>query len=272
MQNNHPNDYISLIMFSTPLAGSNDTGASRFNRVRVGLSQSYSLLTDSLWYPPATVGNPSATVSPYDADNLEVPRAMGGTCYAMGLMLAYNQFSGSSALLNYNTATYNGVLANDAGGGGRKGAQKIVIFETDGDPNTTAGASFINGGSYNSYYQIRYNQASKSTSEYPNNVTGYSDNSNTVVTQINTLVSQLNTSYSTTSRPLQLHCIAFGSIIDAAGLQTLHNMQTAGNVFDGPANTLPSYKILTNASTYVTNLQQAFAKILQDGVQVSLIQ
>ena len=96
---------ISLIMFSTPLTSSNDTGADRFNRVRVGLSQSYSTLTDSLWYPPATVGNPSATVSPYDSDNLEVPRAMGGTCYAMGLMLAYNQFSGNSALLNYNTAT-----------------------------------------------------------------------------------------------------------------------------------------------------------------------
>ncbi len=68
------------------------------------------------------------------------------------------------------------------------------------------------------------------------------------------------------------NCIAFGSIIDAAGLQTLHNMQVAGNVTDGPANTLPSYKILTNPGTYVTDLQTAFAKILQDGVQVSLIQ
>ena len=159
MQNNHPNDFISLIMFSTPLDQQQRHQRHRFNRVRVGLSQSYSLLTDSLWYPPATVGNPSATVSPYDADNLEVPRAMGGTCYAMGLMLAYNQFSGNSALLNYNTATYPAVHANDAGGGGRKGAQKIVIFETDGDPNTTASANFVNGGSYNSYYQIRYNQS-----------------------------------------------------------------------------------------------------------------
>ncbi|MGA2257433.1 MAG: hypothetical protein ABSG53_22470, partial [Thermoguttaceae bacterium] len=272
MQNNHPNDFISLIMFSTPLSGANDTGANRFNRVRVGLSQSYSTLTDSLWYPPATVGNPSATVSPYDANNLEVPRAMGGTCYAMGLMLAHNQFSGNSALLNYNTSTLPSVFANDAGGGGRVGAQKIVIFETDGDPNTSASASFVNGGANNSYYKVRYNQNSPSTSEYPNNVNGYSDNSGTVVNQILTLVNQLTTSYSTGSKPLLLHCIAFGSIIDAAGLSTLHQMQTAGNVFDGPANTLPSYKILTSASTYVTDLQKAFAEILQDGVQVSLIQ
>ena len=46
---------------------------------------------------------------------------MGGTCYAMGLMLAYNQFSGNSALLNYNTSTFPAVNANDAGGGGRVG-------------------------------------------------------------------------------------------------------------------------------------------------------
>ena len=36
MQNNHPNDQVSLIMFSTPLTSSNDTGADRFNRVRGG--------------------------------------------------------------------------------------------------------------------------------------------------------------------------------------------------------------------------------------------
>ena len=123
MQNNHPNDFISLIMFSTPLSSASDTGANRFNRVRVGLTQSYSTLSDALWYPPATVGNPTATVTPYTSDNLEVPRAMGGTCYPMGLMLAYNQFSTNSSLLNYNTATYPGVFANDAGGGGRIGAE-----------------------------------------------------------------------------------------------------------------------------------------------------
>ena len=69
-----------------------------------------------------------------------------------------------------------------------------------------------------------------------------------------------------------LHCIAFGPQITAAGLSTLNQMQTAGNVTDGPAN-LPSYKIINgNASTYASSLQQAFAKILQDGVPSSLIQ
>jgi hypothetical protein len=161
----------------------------------------------------------------------------------MGLMLAFNQLSGNSALLNYNTSSNPGVFANDAGGGGRIGAQKIIVFETDGDPNTSASANFVNGGANNSYYQVRYNQANKAGSEYPTNVNGYNDNDPTVVNQITTLVNQLNSSYSTPSKPLLLNCIAFGSIIDAAGLQTLHNMQVDGNVTDGPANTLPSSKI-----------------------------
>ena len=174
---------------------------------------------------------------------------MGGTCYAMGLMLAYNQFSGNSALLNYNTATLHGVLANDAGGSGRKGAQKIIIFETDGAPNTTASATFVNGGAYNSYYQVRYNQNSKSTSEYPTNVNGYNDNdptrgqSDRVAGQPIGRQSTAN-GYSTPSKPLHaaLHRLRPADH-DAAGLSTLNQMQTAGNVTDGPT-TLPSYKII----------------------------
>ena len=107
IQNNHPNDFVSLIMFSTPKTGSSDTSASRFNRVRVPLGQDYTNLTNSLWYPPATIGSTalSSTVSPYDTNNLEVPRAMGGTCYAMGLMLAYNQFSSQHVAANLQRRT-----------------------------------------------------------------------------------------------------------------------------------------------------------------------
>jgi hypothetical protein len=278
MQNNHPNDMTSLIMFSTPLSGSSDTGANRFNRPVVGLSQSYSTLSDSLWYPQATVGSSSASVSPYDANNLTVPRAMGGTCYPMALMLAYNQFSSSTSLLNYNTSSLPAVNSYDAGGGGRQGAQKIIIFETDGDPNTSAQANLVNGGACNSYYQVRYNQASTSTSEYPYNIFGYNDNDPTLVNQILSLVNQLAgltsaNGYSTTSKPLLLNCIAFGQIIDAAGLSTLNQMQVAGNVNDGSNNSLPSWKIINgNASTYASALQTAIGTILQNGVQVSLIQ
>src|SRR5262249_46011834 len=148
------------IMFSVPRSSSSQNDDTRFNRVRVGLSQSYSNMTDSLWYPPATVGSSGTTVTPYDSNNIEVPRACGGTCYSMGLMLAYNQFSSNSSVVSYST----GQPAGDAGGNGRKGAQKIVIFETDGAPNTSASATFVNNGPYQNYYKVRYNYGAPSGS------------------------------------------------------------------------------------------------------------
>src|SRR4051812_23963550 len=99
IQNNHPNDMVSLIMFSCPKSAATGYEDCRFNRVRVGLSRNYTNMIESLWYPPATVGNSAATVTPYDSNNIEVPRAQGGTCYPMGLMLAFNQFSANSALV-----------------------------------------------------------------------------------------------------------------------------------------------------------------------------
>jgi len=266
---NHPNDMVSLIMFSVPKSSSSDTSATRFNRVRVGLSRDYASMQDSLWYPPATVGNSGATVRPYDSDNLEVPRAMGGTCYAMALMLAYNQFSSNAALRSYNTAKPTG----DAGGNGRRGAQKIVIFETDGAPNNTASANLVSGSACQSYYAVRYNSANPGGSEYPTGISGYSDNSSTVVSQINALCSKIAADesaggYSTGSRKALIHCIGFGP--SAANFTTtINTMQTLGNVNDG----MPSYKIVDGTEAQIiTKLQTAIAKILQDGVQVSLIQ
>ena len=276
ISNNHPNDLVSLSMFSVPCASVNDGG--RFNRVRVGLSRDYSDMQDSLWYPPATVGNSAATVTPYDSNNLEVPRAYGGTCYAMGLMQAFNQFSGNTSLVSYNP----GEPAGDAGGNGRQGAQKIIIFETDGAPNTTASATLNNLGAYNSYYAIRYNSSNPGASEFPTGINGYSDNASTCTTQIFNLCTQicaLDTAsppgYSSPSKKALIHCIAFGPVIapgspaSAGALATLNQMQTIGNVTDG----MPSYKVIYGSEASVASgLQQAFTQILQSGVQVSLIQ
>jgi hypothetical protein len=260
-------------MFSNPKAGANDTsnnGCGRFNRVRVPLSRNYSNMLEALWYPPSTVGNSAATVSPYDSDNLEVPRAMGGTCYAYALMLAYNQFSSNSSLRTYNTAGDIG----DAGGNGRKGAQKIIIFETDGQPTFyTTSLNLSNKVANQAYYPIRYNAASPGTSEYPSNVTNAGSATSTVTSQIYTICQQLAAQesafgYSTSSRPLLLHCIAFGPQ-GTEGLTVLRQMQTYGHVTDN----MPSYKIIDgNEATVISRLQTTIEKILQDGVQVSLIQ
>lgn len=276
IQNNHPNDFVSLIMFSVPKTSSNDTGGTRFNGARVALGQNYPNMIDSLWYPPATVGNSGATVTPYDANNLEVPRAFGGTCYAQPLMLAYNQFSAATACRNY--ASPSGL----AGGNGRKGAQKIVIFETDGAPNTTANANLQNNGAYQSYYSVRYNPGNPSGSEYPNSVNGYADNSSTVTNQIYNICDQIVASdtasppgYTSGARKVLIHCLGFGPLFApgtstaAPNTATLNQMQLIGNVNDG----MPSYKIIYgDQNTIVANLQQAFTQILESTVPVSLIQ
>jgi hypothetical protein len=265
-------------MFSVPQSSSTDTSGTRFNRVRVGLGQNFQSMQNSLWYPPNTVIGSQTTVTPYDSDNLEVPRAMGGTCYAMPLMQAYNQFSGNSTLVNYNP----GAPAGDAGGNGRNGAQKIIIFETDGAPNTTASANFTTSTAYNCYYNILYNSSNPSASDFPNSINGYSDNSSTVTNQLNSICTQicaLNTAsppgYSTPSKPVLIHCLGFGPQFAPTGstrtqnIATLNAMQIIGNVTDN----MPSYKIIYGTqSQIVTDLQQAFTQILQSGVQVSLIQ
>jgi len=276
VETNHPNDLVSLIYFSAPSDSAGDGG--RFNRPRVGLSRAYSNMQEALWYPPATIGNAGATVRPYDSNNLEVPRAMGSTCYAMGLMLAYNQFSANTSLVNYNP----GAPAGDAGGMGRRGAQKIVIFETDGAPNTTASATLNNFGTANSYYRIRYNSSNPGSSEFPSGISSYSDNSSSVTSPLYSLCTQLARldtlsppGHSTPSKPAQIHCIGFGPVFApgassaTSATNTLNQMQIRGNVTDG----MPSYKIVygTEASI-VGKLQTAFTQIMQSGVQISLIQ
>jgi hypothetical protein len=275
IETNHPNDLVSLIYFCVPQDSAGDGG--RYKRPRVGLSPSYTNMQESSCYPPETNGTANSPCRPSDTDNLEVPRAMGGTCYAMGLMQAYNQFSANSSLVNYNSSKPPG----DAGGNGRKGAQKIVIFETDGAPNTTATASFQNLGTAISYYRIRYNSANPGASEFPSGISGYSDNSSTVTSQIFGLCSRiaaLDTAsppgHSTPSKRAQIHCIGFGPVfapgssMASAATATLNTMQTNGNITDG----MPAYKIVYGSeSQVVQKLQQAFTQILQSGVQISLI-
>ncbi len=96
-----------------------------------------------------------------------------------------------------------------------------------------------------------------------------------ICNQICALDSASPAGYSTAAKPVQIHCIGFGpyfapgSSTAAAATATLNQMQLIGNVTDG----MPSYKIIYGTQSQVVNdLQQAFTKILQTGVQVSLVQ
>jgi hypothetical protein len=109
IKNNHPNDDAALIYFST---------LSQYNTARVPMGQNYTYMTNALWYPYSLIdssGNVNGTMRPYDSSFNDIsqgniPNSNGGTNSTGGFMTAYNEFANN----------------------GRKGASKVVIYETDG--------------------------------------------------------------------------------------------------------------------------------------------
>jgi Flp pilus assembly protein TadG len=301
MKNNHPNDWVTIAPYSWPRTASSGVASGagtngRFNCVSCPLGTNYNYATASLLFPFSTIkadGTCNNTeVTPYDADPangnipsanfVDIPRADGDTCFAMGLMLAYNQFAVTattdSTLRNFVTSTPITFPASGmAGGLGRKGAQKVIIFETDGLPNTTATASLVTASAGYTYYKIRYDMNNPTGAEYPS-IGNYNINDPTVTTQINNLVTQLQTTYSTSRNPFRLYAIGFGPVFNsgapdrAGALTTLQNMQYYAGTQSSASTALPSNQIITGTdATMLTNMTSAYTSILQSGVQIALI-
>ena len=161
-----------------------------------------------------------------------------------------------------------------AGGLGRKGAQKVIIFETDGMANCMASATLVNAGSYN-YYPIRYDMNNPSGSEYPT-VTPSSINNSSVLNQIYSLVQELANDYGTSRNPFRLYAIGFGPVFQgpdaSSALQTLQTMQYYAGTQSSASTALPSNQIITGTDTQMSqNMITTFTQILENGVQIALI-
>jgi Flp pilus assembly protein TadG len=291
MESNHPNDWVTVVPYSWP-RGSATSSTGRLNGVSCPLGTNYNYASSALVFPFSTInadGSANNTeITPYDADpatNLvpsanfgDVPRADGDTCFSMALMLCYNQFAltpnSDTNLRTFVTSSPIAFPTGMAGGMGRKGAQKVIIFETDGLPNTTATANLVSGGSYK-YYQIRYDMNRPYASEYPT-VSAMTNNNSTVVNQVYTLVQQLATDYSTSRNPFRLYAIGFGPVFSgsdaAAAQQTLQTMQYYAGTQSSASTPLPSNQIITGTDAQMTaKMNAAFRGILQNGVQIALI-
>jgi hypothetical protein len=251
----------------------------------VSLGRSYQQLKDSLWFPPSTVTGTATEITPWDDDFRDVPRANGGTAPGMGFMIAYNMFSSSTSNLRFYSqpsSTYRGA----AGGLGRKGAARLIIFETDGAPNTRAYANLVSAGS-NSYYPIRVanpaNLSSSQNSEWPQSGTYRDSEVQDVARQICNLETASPPGYSTTRKPVQIYCIGYGSLFDPANssdpdqtnalnfmqtLQYIGNTASTTNGSDFPMN----QRIYGTSDERISRMQAAFTNIMQGGVQVSLIE
>ena len=71
MQNNHPNDWFTLVSYSWPRTSAT-TRTGRFNCVACPLGTNYNYATAALFFPFSTInadGSPNNTeITPYDAD------------------------------------------------------------------------------------------------------------------------------------------------------------------------------------------------------------
>jgi Flp pilus assembly protein TadG len=292
MEANHPNDWFSTICYSWPRSSANG-GFGRFNTVRSPLGPNYAYAQAAMLFPFSTINADGSTnnteITPYDpdpstgsipsSDFTDTPRGDGDTCFAMALMLAYNQFAttqpSDGTLRSYATSVPITFPTGMAGGMGRKGAQKVVIFETDGLANCDATANLVNAGSYK-YYQIRYNMNAPNGSEYPAiNVTNINDP--TVLNHVYSLVQQLATDYGTARNPFRLYGIGFGPVFQGpdanSALSTLQTMQYYAGTQSSPNTPLPASQIVAGTDSQMSaNMTTAFTNILENGIQIALIQ
>ena len=290
MKNNHPNDWFTIVPYSQ-CRGSATSTTGRNNCVGCPLGTNYTYASSSLLYPFSTInadGSCNNTeVTPFDKDAatgltpsanfMDIPRSYNGTSFAMALMLIHNQFATTpttdSTLRTFVTGSPITFPTGMAGGLGRKGAQKLVIFETDGMANTQAAATLTTNGSY-TYYPIQYDMNRPYSSNYPTGNNYTASNDSTTLTQVYQLVVTLSTTYGTTRNPFRLYGIGFGPVfsgVDAtAASNTLLTMQ---NMANGTINlSLPSNQIITGTDAQMSaNLISAFTNILQNGVQIALI-
>ena len=77
--------------------------------------------------------------------------------------------------------------------------------------------------------------------------------------------------------PARVYAIGFGDIFSTANATTaktfLLNIQKAGGTSDASATSIPTEQIITGTyTTRIDNLKTALERILQSGVQVTLVE
>jgi hypothetical protein len=279
VRNNHPNDYVGLVMFA----------ADSYNGIRRPMGQNYSSLKNALFYPKSLLdaidgGDVQSEIRPHDenftsVDGDEIPNANGSTDPNTGLAYGYNLLSPSSLLgSEYGTVR------------GRRGASKVIIFETDGVPNTYRGLSSgtrtmnptLRG--YNTYYAT----STWSSGNIGGDETLPRTEAVKVVQQIvkpvaTTTGTGLDSGLSLPNAPARVYPIAFGDLFDTVAspnadyrptaLQFLADIAAAGNTGASGATTIPSTQIITgNYQQRIDRLKDCMQRIFQSGVAVVLIE
>jgi hypothetical protein len=260
IRSNHPNDWMGSTFFSN-----ND-----YNSIIVPMGQDWFTLKNALFFPRSILPSITSTTStaewrPYNATNGlqntrgNIPNAQGSTDPVTGMSLAYNLLSPSQYV---NT---------DPTRRGRRGATKMVIFETDGIPNSTQPFNLQKWG-YDSYYTFG---GTTPNTDPPSAATD-------VVTQIvkpalTTNGSGQDSGLSLPNAPARVYAIGFGDIFTTtagpSAAAFLLSVQQKGNTSAATDTSIPSTQIITGSyQTRITNLRNALERICDSGVQVTLIE
>jgi Flp pilus assembly protein TadG len=269
ISNNHPNDLVSLLLFSRPHYSGEPAEVGRNSIPLTSLSRNYAGMLNAMYFPP---NSSSGDVLLYSADGLNSPRAHGdydaNTATDYGFMLAYNQFSSNSAL-----------QAQYQAGTGRVGATRIVILETDGMANQGSQAGFTNNGAYKSYYNIGPTDT----------VTAGGTPSTQALAAATKICAQTTDTvngpgFATPRKAVIIHCIAFGAIFEptAAGAEATNAMAFLQQVSAIGGTGFPSsvtdtsspyaYKLCTGTlSQRQAKLRTAFTTIMDQTVGISLV-
>lgn len=267
---NHPNDLVGLSFFSY---GDYDTPM-------VAMGQAWQDLKNALFYPKSLLNvvdtDLTAELRPYNTSvsytgDGNIPNAQGNTDPNTGLAHAFNLLS-PSQYTNANPARR-----------GRRGASKIVIFETDGVPNSARRATLVRRG-YDTYYSPVGGAAHPS---YSNNTSGGSNAAYEIINQMVKPMASNNSNnvdsgLSMPSARCRVYSIGFGDIFStsagpaAAGF-LLEIQKRGGTSNAGPVpaadTAIPADQIITGTfDTRIENLRTALERILQSGVQVTLIE
>jgi Flp pilus assembly protein TadG len=271
VRNNHPNDYAGLAFFAH--------SAAYYKTIRSPMSQSWTTAKNALFYPfnLNATASPTSTeeIRPYSSTfasigtlvNANIPNSNGGTDPNSGFALAYNLLS-SSPTVNADPVKR-----------GRRGAAKVVIFETDGVPNAHQMWQF-NAYGYESYFTNTGNGTSDGNGSINAMQPAYD-----IVTQIRKPAASSNTAgtdsgFSTGSSPARVYAIGFGDLFSTPtatqqvnARNFLLNIQKLGGTSSTTASALPTDQIITgDYNTRIENLRAVLERIIQAGVQVTLIE
>lgn len=282
---NHPNDQCGMAYFAD----------FNYKTIRAPMSQDFATLKNVLFYPNTlaykiTTGDTSSEIRAFNSSFSSAmigntPNAYGGTDPETGLALAYNLLSSGA---NDSTLVPPWSTASSAAATGRTGAAKIVIFETDGVPNTTENWSFhrsiasngVNKSAFQNNTSGNYTLSSSSPMTGNSGFDGAANQAINATKQIVASTTATNPGYSLPNAPARVYAIGYGDLFyyptprKTYGLQFLYNVQVAGNTqsADG-SNSIPANQIITGPfDTRIDNMRSAMQTIMQSGVQVTLIQ